>query len=168
MRRFRAALPALALVTVTTIAIGCSAGSGPNRSVLGSEFHDKVVAACARSVTVHTAMGTFPLSGFNPTKPDPAVLPSIAAFLQKDADRYAAFVSELTALGSPPSGATLWTAVLDGANQHATSALDQVSAAVSGDVTRFTKDFAAGGAAQVAFLAAINAAGVPECAPVDR
>jgi hypothetical protein len=166
-RAFRSAT----LVAVSIVAVACSAGSGSGSgsgSILGSGFRDNVVAACARSVAQHTAMGTFPLSNFDPTKPDPSVLPSIAEHLHRDQVRYETLVSELTALGTPATGGALWSAVLDAAKQHATIAADQATAASNGDAATFAKDFTAGTAAQAAFLAAINAAGVPECAPVDR
>jgi hypothetical protein len=167
MGRSRAALPVL-LIVASLASNACSSTPTTNGSILGGEFHDKVIAACAHSVALHTAMGTFPLSSFNPGQPGQAALGKIANHLQKDQDRYQTLVTELTALGTPSSGATLWTAVLDAANEHLAIAADQATAAASGDVDSFTKDYAAGTRAQADFLAAINAAGVPECAPVDR
>jgi len=52
--------------------------------------------------------------------------------------------------------------------RHLDIATEQAAAAASGDAATFAKDFAAGSVAQAAFLAAINAAGIPECASVDR
>jgi hypothetical protein len=167
MRRLRAFEIALVIAVSITV-VGCSAGSGSNASILGGDFRAKVLAACAHSVSLHTAMGPFPLSSFNPSQPDPLLLPSIAELLREDQDRYATFVSDLTAFGSPPTGTALWTAVLDAAKQHATIAADQATAAATSDAAAFAKDFTAGTAAQASFLAAINAVGVPECAPVDR
>jgi hypothetical protein len=123
---------------------------------------------CANSVSVHTVMGPIPVSNFNPAQPDPSVLPSLAAWLSKDTDRYTTLVSDLTALGPPPTGAALWAAVLDAAKHHEAIAADQAKAAVAGDAATFVKDYNTGAAAQAAFLTAIVAAGVPECAPVDH
>jgi hypothetical protein len=150
------------------MAVACSGGSGPNASTLGSDFRTKVLTVCANSVSQHKVMGPIPLANFNPTRPDPSVLPSLAAWLSKDTDRYTTLVSDLTALGPPPSGAALWAAVLDAAKQHEAIAADQAKAAVASDAAEFVKDYTAGVAAQASFLAAINTAGVPECAPVDR
>ncbi len=168
MRRKHPVPLSLAAVFAMVVVAACSAASAPGPAALGAAFHDKVVAACAASVAAHTVMGTFPLTDFNPTKPDPAQLPAIAGHLQRDADRYATLVADLTALGQPATGGQLWSAVLDVAKRHASIAADQAKATASGDTATFTKDFNDGTAAQAAFLAAITAAGVPECAPVDR
>ncbi len=63
---------ALVLVAGLTV-VGCSTGP----PVLGSDFRAKVLAACAKSVSFKRAMGSIAVSNFNPTRPDPAVLPSI-------------------------------------------------------------------------------------------
>jgi hypothetical protein len=167
MERRRSFVIALA-IAASMAAAACSGGSGPNPSILGSGFRAKVLAVCANSVSLHRAMGPIPLANFNPTQPDPSVLPSLAAWLAKDTDRYSTLVSDLTALGPPPTGAALWAAVLDAAKQHEAIAADQAKAAVGSDAATFVKDYTAGAAAQASFLTAINAAGIPECAPVDR
>ena len=51
---------------------------------------------------------------------------------------------------------------------HARIASEQAAAAQSGDTETFTKDYYEGTETQDVLLTAANAAGVPECAAVDR
>jgi hypothetical protein len=173
--RSRAAVCLIALTVATTACGGdddpaaTSAGdSSPSQPAVGAPFAAKAVAVCEAALAQKQAQGEFPLPEFNPTDPDPSKLPVIAPFLAETAVTFESWQSEMEALGEPPSGRDPWEDLVGAVSEHARIASEQAEAAASGDVETFVADYHQGTDTQPVLLSAANAAGVPECAAVDR
>jgi hypothetical protein len=149
------------------VALGI-AGCGSSTPAVGQAFATSATAACAHALALKQAEGPFPVASFNPTKPDPAKLAEVAVFLHLTDATFTTWVSELEALGMPPSGQAPWADLVAAAIVHRDNNRDQIAAAERGDTATFAADYHLGVATQAKFLAAANAAGVPDCAKVDR
>ena len=156
----------LATLVIATITVGCT-GSASDPGV-GTEFAAKAVAVCDHARELKQAQGAFPLPDFNPTQPDVSKFPEVAVFLRKTATTFETWHSEMQALGEPSSGQAAWADLLDQVKRHVDLNADQITAAGRGDSATFSKDYFAGQQTQAALLQAAKAAGVPECAKVDR
>jgi hypothetical protein len=111
----------------------------------------------------------FPYPDFNPSQPDASKFPGIAQYeAAHTVPAYKTWLSTMQALSQPPTGQTAWADLLAAIDGHVQNASDQQAAAQRGDTQTFIKDFHDGAAIQDKLLAAANAAGVPECATVDR
>jgi hypothetical protein len=88
--------------------------------------------------------------------------------LAKTATTFETWAREMQALGQPPTGRSAWADLVRAVESHARIASEQAAAAQNGDTGTFTEDYHEGTETQDALLAAANAAGVPECASVDR
>jgi hypothetical protein len=133
-----------------------------------ADFASKALAVCAHARELKVAEGPFPLPSFNPTKPDVAAFPEVAAFLEKTAATWDAWLSDLQALGEPVTGQAAWDDLVAGVRRHRDLNADQIAAAARGDGATFSKDYNTGRTTQAAVLKAATAAGVAACAEVDR
>ena len=162
-RRRTVRLSLLAMVLFLVIA-----ACGSSAPAVGQAFADKAVAVCAHALALKQAEGPFPFPSFNPTKPDPAKLVEVAAFLGKTDAVFTTWVSELVALGSPPGGQGAWLDLVAAATKHRDNNRDQMAAAQRGDTATFAADYRVGVETQAKLLAAATAAGVLDCTKVDR
>ena len=126
------------------------------------------MATCQHALELKAAQGPFPFPDFNPTRPDPEKLAGVATSLRMTDATFNTWLAEMQALGTPPSGQRPWADLVAAVQRHRDLNADQIGAAERGDTTTFTADYHAGVETQGQLLAAANAAGVPECAKVDR
>jgi hypothetical protein len=154
------------------VAIGCgSATAVTSKPAVGAAFASRAVTVCqaahAQNQQLHAVFNAS-YANFNPTQPDRSVLPAVAQFMAKTRDTYKAWLSRMQALGQPPTGQAVWADVLKAIQTHVRLEVDEQAAAQRGDTNTFTQDYYLGAKAQDALLHAVNAAGVPQCAAVDR
>ena len=159
----------VASVIAVGLATACSGDTSSQQEPgVGSAFAAKAVAVCNAALAQKKAQGPFPYPDFNPTAPDPSKLQLIAPFLVETAVTFQTWLSEMKALGQPPSGQEAWGDLVSAVASHARIATEQADAATSGDIETFEDDYHEGTDTQDVLLSAANAAGVPECAAVDR
>jgi hypothetical protein len=167
-------MPSRAVLSFVLIAVGLGAGAcgggaaTANPTILGSDFAAKALAVCDGMVAKKQSMGPFPFPDFNPTKPDPSVLPQLPAELEKTASLWSSWSTGMKALGQPTGGQAAWTSLIAAIDRHGELNGDQIDAAEKGDAARFASDYSKGVATQAALLKAATDAGIPECANVDR
>ena len=163
--RRRRAVP---LVVFAMTMLAATAACGSSSPGVGQSFADQATAVCAHALALKQAEGPFPVASFNPTRPDSSKLTEVAAFLHKTDATFTTWVSDLVALGTPTTGQAAWADLVAAATKHRDNNRDQIAAADRGDTTTFAADYHVGVDTQAKLLAAANAAGVPDCAMVDR
>ena len=84
------------------------------------------------------------------------------------APTFEAWLDDLTALGTPPSGQPAWSDVLSAIDTIVQLNADQVIAAKSADTEGFVEAKDGLGAVQSELVRATAAAGVPTCADVHK
>jgi uncharacterized protein (DUF2236 family) len=157
----------MCLVPLVAGACGGSGDSAPATPPVGAEFATHATAVCQTAHARKQAQGSFADREFNPTKPDPAKLPAVAAFIDQGTAIYAAWLRDMQALGSPPTGQDAWTNVLAAIEAQLQQHRHQHAAALAGDTKTFVDDFHRGAQAQAAMQRAAQAAGLPVCATVE-
>lgn len=136
-------MPARTICTITLGALivlaGCSTQHAPPHTphpdLLAAPFLARANAICAAAVRIQTAH-PFPLEHFNPTKPDPAQLPAVAAYFSRYG-RSHQLRDGLDALGDPPGAAGDWRQLRTLIHQLSTNADTQIAAARRRDVAAF-------------------------------
>jgi hypothetical protein len=146
---------------------GGTADTGQATAALGDEFAARATAVCQTAHDRKQAQGSFADPDFNPTKPDPAKLVAVAAFIDRGTTIYAAWLHDMRALGSPPSGQEAWNDVLAAIDAQLQQHKHQHAAALAGDTKTFAEDFERGARARAAMQRAAKAAGLPACAAVE-
>jgi hypothetical protein len=146
---------------------GCGGNGATSAPAVGSEFAAKATAICDEAHRQKQAQGSFSDPGFNPTNPDPAKLSAVAAFIDEGTAIYTAWLQEMRALGSPPSGQGAWADVLAAIDAQLQQHVRQHAAAVAGDTTAFANEFVRGARARDDMERAAKAAGLPACATVE-
>ena len=159
---------ALLLLVIALVSSACGNGSAASADLVPADFATRAIAACQHAHDLKVAQGPFPFPTFNPTKPDPSLLPAVAIVLGKTAATFGTWLTDLKALGTPATGQAAWADLLAGVERHVNLNADQIDAANRGDGSKFAADYAEGLKAQTAVLAAATAAGVGACAQVDR
>jgi hypothetical protein len=155
------------LAIVCLVAACGSSGASP--SGVPADFATRALAVCQQAYDLKQSIGPFPFPSFNPINPDASQLPAVGAFLQqKTAVKYATWLAGMQALGEPQTGQAAWADLLAAIERHLNLNADQIAAAGRGDGATFARDYAAGAQAQADLLRAATAAGVPDCAKVDR
>jgi hypothetical protein len=149
-------------------ACGGGAAATANPTILGADFATKALAVCDDMVAKKQSMGPFPFPDFNPTKPDPSVLPQLPVVLEKTASLWSSWSTAMKALGQPTGGQAAWQGLIAAIDRHGEVNGDQIDAAGKGDAARFASDYSEGVATQAALLKAATDAGIPDCAKVDR
>jgi hypothetical protein len=160
----------VASVLALLLLAACGGGSTADTQTpaVGEAFANKAVAVCQAALARNEAQGPFPYPDFNPTQPDASKLPDIARYLAETVAAYGTWLDEMRALGQPPSGQAAWDDLVTAIERHVQLDIEQQAAAKSGDTETFTKDYHEGSDTQAELLRAADAAGVPECADVDR
>lgn len=144
------------------------AACGASTPAVGQAFATSALAVCQHALDLERAEGPFPVPSFNPTKPDPAKLADVAVFLHLTDATFSAWTSEMEALGTPATGQAPWADLVAAVTRHRDLNRDQIVAAERGDTATFSADYSAGLETQAKLLTAATAAGVPDCAKVDR
>jgi hypothetical protein len=165
-------VPPMRAVPAILLALGAAACGGSTTSnappAVGAAFATRAVAACHAAYAVKKAV-PFPYPDFDPTQPDTSKFPGIAQYeAAHTVLAYKSWLSGMQALGQPPMGQPAWADLLTAIAGHVRNASDQQAAAQRGDTQTFVRDYYDGTKIQGDLLSAANAAGVPECAAVDR
>ncbi len=168
----RRRIPHIRVLAVVLLALGmaaCGSGTaGSSPPAVGAAFASRTVAVCHAAFAQKKAV-PFRYPDFNPTQPDTSKLPGIARYeATNTVPAYTTWLREMQALGQPPTGQAAWTDLLTAIEGHVRSASEQQTAAQRGDTPTFIKDYYEGTKTQAELLSAADAAGVPECAAVDR
>lgn len=166
----------IAIVVAAGLALAACASDGPRvgsavsaaAPAVGSDFAVRAVAACETALQRVQDQGAFPYPDFNPTDPDVSKFPEIADYLSTSVETVSAWLSDMQALGDPPSGLDAWNDLIAAIQRHVELDVEQQAAAATGDTETFTADFKLGLGTRDALFRAAEAAGVPECADVDR
>jgi hypothetical protein len=165
----RRRIPYVRALAVLVLALGMAAcGSSSSQPPVGAAFASRAVATCHAAYAQKKAV-PFPYPDFNPAQPDPSKLPGVARYeAANTVPAYQTWLREMQALGQPPTGQAAWADLLTAIEGHVRNASEQQAAAQRGDTQTFIKDYNEGSTIQDELLRAVNAAGVPECAAVDR
>ncbi|HYN70651.1 MAG TPA: hypothetical protein VEX41_10650 [Candidatus Eisenbacteria bacterium] len=166
VRRARSAPSIRGPIAIAIVSVIAACGS--STPAIGEAFATSARAVCQHALDLKRAEGPFPIPSFNPTRPDPAKLADVAVFLRKTDATFSTWLSEMQALGTPPAGESSWNDLVTAVGRHRDLNRDQISAAERGDTVTFAADYQAGIETQAQLLAAATAAGVPDCAKVDR
>lgn len=156
------------VIAIALLVTACGGGSGAGTTGVPADFATKALAVCQHAHELKLAQGSFPFPDFNPTRPDASKFPQVAAFLQKTATTFETWLAEMKALGAPTSGEAAWNDLVAAVGRHVTLNADQILAAGRSDGATFASDYAAGIQTQADLLRAATAAGVSDCAKVDR
>ena len=166
--RGRVALGWVLTVALLSVgATGCGGDSGPDEQV-PARFGGKALAVCKASADQMDAQGPFPYPNFNPTRPDWSKYPGVPQALLKTPEIFRGWLHNMRALGQPTTGGRAWNDLLAAIEAHVRVAAEQELAAVHRDSDTFTKDYHEGRATQDKLLRAARAAGIADCAEVDR
>jgi hypothetical protein len=158
---------AVASMGLGVAACGSSSAASPPPAV-GTAFATRAVAACHAAYAQKKAVA-FPYPDFNPTQPDTSKFLGIAQYeAAHTVPAYTMWLREMQALGQPPTGQAAWADLVTAIEGHLRSASEQQAAAQRGDSATFVKDYYEGVKTQGDVLSAADAAGVPQCAAVDR
>jgi hypothetical protein len=166
--RRRAALAAS--IVLAAVAAGCGADSSKygSDSAVPAAFQQRALTVCKRALAAKEALGPWPYPEFNPTRPDWARYPGVARALATTPGLFRTWLGRMEKLGEPATGRAAWDDLVAAIRDHARIAAEQYGAAVRLDSETFTRDYEEGSAVQDVLLDAATAAGVPECAAVDR
>jgi hypothetical protein len=164
----RLVLPLIAIALLAGCGDDDSTGSSAAGSGVGADFAAQAVAVCDKAAELKEGLGPFPYQDFNPTDPNVTQLPAVASYLQKLAGVWQQWLSDMQELGAPPAATDAWDDLLTAIEEHGRLNEEQIAAALSGDQTTFTDDYYKGQDTQHDLADAAEAAGVPECASVDR
>ena len=160
-----------ATVVLVTVGGGCGGGDGSkyaSDSRVPAAFRHRALAVCERALARKDAQGKFPYPDFNPTRPDWVRYPGVAGALAKTPGIFRSWLRDMEELGEPAAGRLAWDDLVAAIRDHVRIAAEQHLAAVRRDSDTFTKDYEEGSDVQDKLLEAASAAGVPECATVDR
>lgn len=155
---------ACALSALALAATGCSASANAKPDAAFTGHTTALCQADGRSIRAHER--PFPFTSFNPLNPQPAQLPTIAAFYNAyDWQAALSVQRQMHAQPAPAQGSARWQAYLRQLDRYVANYRAQIVAAEQ----RSAKAFAAT-AVQFAHMApAVNAAaaaaGVPACSP---
>ncbi len=109
-----------------------------------------------------------PVPQLQPYPARPVEAPTTRALLAETVETFEAWLHEMQALGQPPTGLAAWADLVAAVENHVRIAAEQEAAAHRSDVETFVRDYHEGTKTQDELLRAAYAAGVPECADVDR
>lgn len=156
-------------LAATLLVTACAGSEGPAAPAdgVGARFAAEAVAACARAQDSKDAWSTFPVSDFDPTKPDPAKLPKVGTWLRQEVEpTFSTWLADLTALGTPRTGGTAWAHVIRSVRRIDRLDRDQVRAAEDSDPAAFAKATLGLRRVQPELEKAAADAGVATCAQV--
>jgi hypothetical protein len=166
----RSAAPAALLVVVVAMSTlaGCGKSEPSARGEgVGDGFARRALAVCASAQKSKDGWSPFPVSGFNPTKPQRSDLSEVGVWLEEEvAPTFDAWRDGLTALGTPPTGREAWADVVSAVRRIADLNQAQVNAAKEGDTDAFGQATRGLGEVQPKLERASAQAGVAKCAEV--
>ena len=152
-------------LSVVLSLVGC--GGTPATVGVDGAFASRVLAICATTEASKQAWAPFPAGSFDPTKPDPAKLASVGAWLESEvAPTFVAWRDQVVAAGSPASGQAAWDPVVTGLEGTVSLNAEQIAAAKAGDTDAFASATRRLQADHAAFVAATRAAGVAACGDI--
>jgi hypothetical protein len=160
----------VAVALAISILAGCgghSKHSATQGQGVGNAFAAKALAVCASAQTSKDGWSAFPVTNFDPSKPNQQDLPQVAAWLENEvAPTFKAWRDGLAALGAPPTGHKAWAEVLAAVTRIAHLNATQVAAAKKQDTAAFAEATKALGQVQPQLERAAADAGVAKCAAV--
>jgi hypothetical protein len=132
-----------------------------------SAFASRALAVCSSVAASQQAWTPFPAGSFDPTKPDPAKLAQVGAWLESDiAPTFETWREEMAALGDPASGQDAWDPIVAGLGSNVPLIAEQIAAAKAGDPAAFASATRTLQANHLAFVAATKQAGVAACGDI--
>ena len=109
---------------------GCGGSSDKQATGVGAEFASKALAVCEAALADKHDWQPFPVDGFDPSDPDASKFPEVSTWLAKQvAPTFHMWLSDLQALGTPPTAQTDWNAVLAAVKKIDQLNSDQIKAA---------------------------------------
>ena len=158
---------ALAALVITLLVSACGESSEP--PAVGAAFAARANAVCQTALESKQKWSPFPVSGFNPTNPDPKAFPKVAVWLEEQVTpTFEAWLNGLTALGPPPTDGKDWSDVLAEVARIVQGNADEITAAKAGDTRAFVAARDRGFNTQPELVQSTTAAGVPKCADVHK
>ena len=155
------------LLTVSVLGSeACGGSTHPTPPAVGIKFQKEALAVCRAALAQKHAEGHFPYPQFNPTQPDPSVLPHLAPFFAKAINTYSTWLRRMQALGQPPGGRRAWADLLKEIKAQLYLHEDQRAAALRGDTSTFASDYQNGMQVANALVSAADGAGVSACGVV--
>ena len=146
---------------------GCGGSSDKQVTGVGAEFARKAIAVCEAALADKHDWQPFPVDGFDPSAPDAAKFPEVSTWLaQQVAPTFHMWLSDLQALGTPPTAQTDWNAVLVAVKKIDQLNSDQIKAANDDDGDAFAAANSELDSTQDELVAASKRAGVADCADV--
>ena len=146
---------------------GCGGSSNEQATGVGSEFASRAIAVCEAALADKHDWQPFPVDGFNPSDPDASKFPEVSTWLaQQVAPTFHRWLSDLQALGPPPTAQTDWNATLAAVKKIDQLNSDQITAANDHDTDAFAAATSALDSAQDELVAASQKARVADCANV--
>ncbi len=161
-------MTALSRVRAGIAAVGVFAlvacGGQPAAPAVDAAFQARASAVCADILEAKQAWASFPAGSFDPTAPDVAKLPTVAAWLKSEvAPVFDSWASELTALGAPATGQAGWDTFLALVAAHPGLVEAQVAAGEASDAASFAAATRSLQANHRELIPAAKAAGVESC-----
>ena len=161
----------MTLVTGTLFCLlllaGCGSNTDKQPTGVGDEFAGRALAVCEAALNDKHDWQPFPVRNFDPSEPDASMFPEVSTWhAEQVAPTFGMWLSGLRALGTPPTGAEDWNAVLAAVEKIDRLNGDQVAAANRRDVAAFAAANAALDAIQPQLVDASEKAGVADCADV--
>lgn len=128
-----------AMALITGICLLCPGVSqAATKPAISPEFITKVNAYCsAEESRFNNVLGQFPFPNFDPLHPDVKTLRLVGTHFEKAQSLRKSIPTELKALGEPQAGKTQWAALRSLATQSDNIAIEQIHAALGGDVKGF-------------------------------
>jgi hypothetical protein len=159
----------LAIIAIVLSVLQLTACGGSSTPAVGEAFAAQANVVCQTALDSKQKWSPFPVAGFNPTKPDPKAFPQVAVWLEQQVTpTFEAWLSGLTALGSPPSDTKDWNDVITDVAAVVQGNADEITAAKAGDTKGFVAARDRSFETQPKLVAATAAAGVPRCADVHK
>ena len=146
---------------------GCGGNSDKQATGVGDEFAARRSRCARRRSTSKHDWQPFPVADFDPSDPDASKFPEVSTWLAEQvAPTFDMWLSGLQALGTPPTAAEDWNAVLAAVEKIDQLNSDQIAAANKHDADAFAAANAALDAIQPKLVDASEKAGVADCADV--
>lgn len=131
----------MALVALALCGCGGSGSSSKSSGAkLDARFIQRVNAVCASELAYVKAQGPFPYPQFRPLQPDRALLPRVAAALDRVVPHARALPAKFRALGEPATARAEWDRVRGLIAQAKQSSARQVAFARASNVAGFAAE----------------------------
>jgi hypothetical protein len=155
------------VVSASLSLVGCA--GEPTNAAIDIPLASRALAVCTSVMESKQAWAPFPAGSFDPTKPDPAKLADVGAWLESEvAPTFATWHDDIVAIGEPASGQDAWKVVVTGLESNVGLVDEQIAAAKAGDAGAFASATRNLQANHAGLVAATKAAGVPACGDIIR